>query len=111
MALLRESRPMVDTSLLWMESLVEEDDKVNKMHAVITSKSELETGSDTDALSPVCLSMMALLRHTAPSSSIRLKDRSRIFSVSFCFRSPARCLAPSLVILLLHNKKTSQKNN
>lgn len=77
------------------------EDKVNKMHAVITKKSELETGSDTDAVSLVCLSMMASLRHTAPSSSIRLKDRSRIFSVWFCFRSPASCLAPSLVILLL----------
>lgn len=60
------------------------------------------------ALSLQCGSAMASLRHTAPSSSTRLEDRSRISKVPFTFSTSAKHLAPSIVILLL--EKDTNKN-
>ncbi len=55
----------------------------------------------TNALSLLCGSLIASLRYTAPSSSMRLEERSRISKEGFCFKTSDKHLAPSRVILLL----------
>lgn len=102
-AVLRDIRPSFPILLLVTDNL---GGKNNYISFTSMQKGDFRLFDleHTNALSLLCGSLIASLKCIAPSSSMRLKERSRISNEQFCFKTSDKCLAPSRVILLLKEK-------